>query len=115
MGYNPSVTAAVWVGHDQPRKLGERETGGGLALPIWINYMGQALARTPEIARVPPPGVVKLDGEFYLSETRPGQGVSSLGLDEKPAAPAPPAAPRIDTGAELRGTLQPVAAGSARR
>jgi penicillin-binding protein 1A len=115
VGYNPSVTAAVWVGHDQPRKLGERETGGGLALPIWINYMGQALARTPEIARVPPPGVVKLDGEFYLSETRPGQGVSSLGLDEKPAAPAPPAAPRIDTGAELRGTLQPVAAGSARR
>ena len=84
VGYNPALTAAVWVGYDQPRKLGERETGGGLALPIWMSYMNHALARSPDITRVPPPGIVKLDGEFYLTETRPGQGVQSLGLGEAP-------------------------------
>lgn len=103
VGYNPALTAAVWVGHDQPRKLGERETGGGLALPIWIQYMSQALARSPEIARVPPPGIVRLDGEYYLNETRPGQGIQSLGVGE-PAPPATPLpAPRTDTVAPVRG------------
>jgi penicillin-binding protein 1A len=109
VGYNPAITAAVWVGHDQPRKLGERETGGGLALPIWIQYMGQALARSPDIARVPPPGVVRLDGEFYLTETRPGQGIRSLGLDEAPAAAPPPSVPRIDTGVQRRSELPVIA------
>jgi hypothetical protein len=53
-------------------------------------YMGQALARTPEIARVPPPGIVRLDGEFYLVEARPGQGISSLGIGESSATPSAP-------------------------
>ena len=38
----------VWVGYDQPRKLGSRETGGGLALPIWIDFMRTALKGRPE-------------------------------------------------------------------
>ncbi|MEY4214003.1 MAG: hypothetical protein RL458_2229 [Pseudomonadota bacterium] len=110
VGYNPAIAAAVWVGHDQPRKLGERETGGGLALPIWISYMGQALSRSPDIARVQPPGVVKLDGEFYLTETRPGQGIRSLGVDERPAAVPPPPAPRIDSGVQWWGNTPVTAA-----
>jgi membrane carboxypeptidase/penicillin-binding protein len=33
--------AIAWIGYDQPRSLGDKETGGGLALPIWIDYMRQ--------------------------------------------------------------------------
>jgi penicillin-binding protein 1A len=57
-GYNPSIVGVAWVGYDQPRSLGERETGGGVALPIWINYMRTALKGVPEKPLAPPKGVI---------------------------------------------------------
>jgi penicillin-binding protein 1A len=88
-GYAGGLVGVGWVGFDQPRQLGVRETGGGLALPIWIDYMAGALKGVPEVQRDMPPGVVQVNGEVYLEEFQPGQGVASLGLDE-PAADANP-------------------------
>ena len=82
VGYAPKVAAVAWVGFDQPRKLGDRETGGGLALPIWINYMGVALKGVADRPVTPPAGVVQIDGDWYYAETRPGQGIASLGVVE---------------------------------
>ena len=82
-GYSPSVAGVAWVGYDQPRKLGDRETGGGLALPIWIHYMDVALKGVPDRPLQPPPGVVQVDGEWYYAETRPGQGIASLGVADE--------------------------------
>ena len=66
-GFNQSLVGVAWVGFDQPKSLGERETGGGVALPIWINYMKTALKGVPEIPLKPPGGVVSAtvsgDGE----------------------------------------------------
>lgn len=78
-GYAPRIAAVAWVGFDQPRKLGERETGGGLALPIWIQYMNTALKDIPDSPQQPPSGVVELNGDWYYEETQPGQGIASLG------------------------------------
>jgi penicillin-binding protein 1A len=83
-GYQPTVAAVAWVGYDQPRNLGERETGGGLALPIWINYMGRALKNVPEIQKDTPTGVVGISGDFFYSETQPGQGIASVGVNIAP-------------------------------
>jgi len=41
--FSQALVAVAWIGHDEPRSLGQRESGGGLALPIWIDYMAQAL------------------------------------------------------------------------
>lgn len=41
-GFQP-LAAITWVGYDTPRNLGDRETGGGLSLPIWISFMESAL------------------------------------------------------------------------
>ena len=41
-------SAIAWIGYDKPRSLGDKETGGGLALPVWIDYMGRALRGVPE-------------------------------------------------------------------
>ncbi len=81
-GYQPSIAAVAWVGFDQPHKLGNRETGGGLALPIWMGYMAKALAKVPEQALPVPDGVVTVDGDYYYAETTPGQGIASLGLTD---------------------------------
>jgi penicillin-binding protein 1A len=81
-GYGGDLVAVSWMGFDQPRALGDRETGGGLALPIWISYMAKALSGVPEVVREMPSGVVELGGEVYFEENQPGQGIASLGIDE---------------------------------
>ncbi|MDO4904185.1 MAG: PBP1A family penicillin-binding protein [Lautropia sp.] len=81
-GYASGVAGATWLGYDQPRSLGERETGGGLALPIWIDYLKGVMNGVPEQERKTPPGVVQINDEFYFDETLPGQGISTLGVTE---------------------------------
>jgi len=88
-GFNPKLVAVVWIGYDQPHKLGDKETGGGLALPIWIDYMGYALRSTPVQEYSPTEGLVNVGGEWYYEENTHGSGVSSLGLEEtSPPAPS---------------------------
>jgi penicillin-binding protein 1A len=82
-GFQPSLAAIVWIGYDNPRKLGDRETGGGLALPVWIEFMQTALKDVPQEPLVPPEGVTNVDGEWYYDEFGPASGVSGLGLDDK--------------------------------
>ena len=67
-GYHPKVSAVVWMGFDKPRSLGSNETGGGLSLPVWINYMTRALADAPDMPRVKPAGVEWEDGDWVIPE-----------------------------------------------
>ncbi|NBQ90646.1 MAG: penicillin-binding protein 1A [Betaproteobacteria bacterium] len=83
-GWQPSVVAVVWIGYDQPRKLGDRETGGGLALPVWIEYMQQALKKAPPAEMPVPAGVVQAGADWVFEEFAAGKGVRSVGLSDKP-------------------------------
>ena len=56
-GYQMTVSACAWVGFDQPKKLGDKETGGAAALPIWIGYMGRALKDVPVQTPPMPEGI----------------------------------------------------------
>ena len=89
-GYQPGVVAVVWIGHDQPRKLGDRETGGGLALPVWIDLMSVTLRGVAIAEPAAPEGVVNIGGEWFYEEYTHGAGVSALGLDDKVPASANP-------------------------
>jgi len=82
-GYHTSVTAVTWIGYDTPRKLGDRETGGGLSLPVWINFMQHALQNVPVAEPVPPAGLSHENGDWVFFEYSKGAGVTSLGLDNK--------------------------------
>jgi penicillin-binding protein 1A len=87
-GFQPSVVAIVWIGYDTPRKLGDNETGGGLSLPIWIEYMKHALAKVPVEQYRVPEGVVNIGDEWFYEEYAHGAGIASVGLEDKmPAAP----------------------------
>ena len=83
-GYHANLTAVTWIGYDTPRKLGDRETGGGLSLPVWITYMQHALKNTPVSGMPVPAGVVFEGNDWYFSEYSNGNGVTTLGLDGKP-------------------------------
>jgi penicillin-binding protein 1A len=85
-GYQPTLAAVTWIGYDTPRKLGARETGGGLSLPVWISFMQTALKDVPVSEMGAPEGVVQLGGEWYYDEFARGAGISSLGLTDAPAA-----------------------------
>jgi len=60
-GYQPTLTTITWIGFDQPRKLGNHETGSAAALPIWMNYMGKALQGVDEMFQQVPSGVVRVN------------------------------------------------------
>src|SRR5690606_36441423 len=82
-GYVPSLVATAWMGFDQPKSLGSRETGDGVAMPIWLDYMGDMLKGVPEQKERPRPDGLLVDrGDFYFSEFPPGQAVARLGLSE---------------------------------
>ncbi|WP_143277517.1 penicillin-binding protein 1A [Burkholderia cenocepacia] len=86
-GYQHTLAAIAWIGYDNPRSLGDRETGGGLSLPVWIDYMGAALKGVPEFKPTVPEGVESLGGELYFTEFTPGHGfVSTVGVPQAPAA-----------------------------
>jgi penicillin-binding protein 1A len=79
-GYTPTLTAVTWIGYDTPRKLGDRETGGGLSLPVWIQFMQQALKGVPVTQLGAPEGTAFVSGEWYYKEYIRDAGVVSLGL-----------------------------------
>lgn len=59
-GFNRNVVTIAWVGFDNPRPLGDRETGARAALPMWISYMREALREQPEAQLEQPPGIVSV-------------------------------------------------------
>lgn len=82
-GFQPTLAAVVWMGYDNPRKLGDHETGGGLSLPIWMSYMRTALNGVPIAEPTAPEGVVNVGGEWYYNEYVKSGGVTSLGLSDR--------------------------------
>ena len=108
-GYQPSLVAIAWVGFDQPKTLGKNQTGGVVALPIWVGYMEKVLQEIPEMSRTVPEGVVmvptgpypalpgesKLVPEFFYREAVPPPEVLQpprqgppLPLFEQPPTPS---------------------------
>ena len=81
-GYQQHLVGIAWIGFDQPKNLGNRETGGGLALPIWISYMQSALKGVPEAERMVPDGLLQVGGEYYYAEYPPGSGVRNIGIGD---------------------------------
>lgn len=97
-GYHPQLAAVAWVGYDQPRSLGERETGGGLALPIWISFMADIAKKLPVAQMAVPPGIIRVGNEIYTAESMPGIGVRTLGLEDPIPLPSESAPPQDSAG-----------------
>ncbi len=118
-GYQKTRAACAWVGFDQPKKLGNQETGGVAAQPIWIDYMKTALKNIPQEKRNPPPYLLNVttesgeedwiyfenkdfppqgepqwltDGETPLTETaeNAGESTGDFSIDTTQSLPAPP-------------------------
>ena len=94
-GFQPTLAAITWIGYDNPRNLGSRETGGGLSLPIWISFMQHALKDVPVATYPVPEGVVNMGGEWFFDEYTGASAVTSLGMDSsfnpsEPTEPPPP-------------------------
>ena len=104
-GYQPALVAISWVGFDQPKTLGKNQTGGVVALPIWVSYMEKILKDVPEMPREMPPGIVvvptgpypspggesRLVPEFFYREAVPPPEVlhPAPPMGEQPQPPQP--------------------------
>ncbi len=83
-GYQPTLVAVAWIGFDQPKRLGNGETGGFAALPMWIAYMDFALKGVPETLLPQPEGLTP------IVAGGPGGGAREFIYQEH--LPPPPAA-----------------------
>ena len=87
-GYQMTAAACAWIGFDQPKNLGNKETGGAAALPIWIGYMGRALKDVPIGTPEKPEGVVAAgsgrERSFMYAENVPAEPPAEEGGDTPP-------------------------------
>ena len=76
VGFSPSLTCGVWMGYDEKKTLGEKESGGHAALPIWIQFMTVALAgKEPgEFQPMPPARNSASGGKIDTPDVAPGDG-----------------------------------------
>jgi penicillin-binding protein 1A len=79
-GYQQNLAAVVWIGYDTPRKLGDRETGGGLSLPVWISFMETALRSIPVSEPQVPEGLINVGGDWMFDEMGKDGSITSLGI-----------------------------------
>ena len=90
IGFTPSLTAGVWVGFDDKQiSLGKRETGARAALPLWLQFMKRALARTPveDFPNVVP--LEKIAPEHHVLVDTPDTAPTEDEPALKPPKPAP--------------------------
>jgi penicillin-binding protein 1A len=92
-GYQPTVVGIAWIGFDQPRRLGNGETGGAAALPIWIGYMQHALKNVPETWPDPPEGLITI----MANDPASGQSGKDMAYQEALPASPPDEAPAAET------------------
>jgi penicillin-binding protein 1A len=69
-GFNDSLVASVWVGYDDNRPLGELEEGARTAVPIWVDFMREALRGVPERPRTIPEGIIEMKVNARTGGTR---------------------------------------------
>ncbi|MFA6061375.1 MAG: penicillin-binding protein 1A [Gallionella sp.] len=97
-GFQPTVVGISWIGFDQPRSLGDKETGGGAALPMWISYMEKVLKNVPQAEYSLPENMVAVrinEGghhdengervEYFYQENAPGAHVNPATEESKPS------------------------------
>ncbi len=92
-GYQQNLAAVVWIGYDTPRKLGDRETGGGLSLPVWISFMETALRAIPISEPSVPEGLVNVGSDWVFDELAKGGGITTLGTGSDGTASKPASLP----------------------
>jgi penicillin-binding protein 1A len=94
-GYHPGLVGIAWMGFDQPKTLGKNQTGGRIALPIWIDYMGKALKGVPETQRNVPEGIVSARADADPSAPPEARGSSEFFYREfAPASEDAPVVPQ---------------------
>ncbi|MGA7561515.1 MAG: PBP1A family penicillin-binding protein [Terriglobales bacterium] len=74
VGFSPSLTCGVWIGYDEKKSLGEKETGARAALPIWIQFMNVALAGKDPGEFQPAPGNAAVARKVDTPDVAPGDG-----------------------------------------
>jgi penicillin-binding protein 1A len=77
IGFSPSITCGVWVGFDEKKTLGNKETGAVAALPIWMDFMQVALqGRESESFSAPPPAPNAVAQKVDTPDKSAGDGES---------------------------------------
>ncbi|MDP1708978.1 MAG: penicillin-binding protein 1A [Gammaproteobacteria bacterium] len=90
-GFNATLAATAWIGFDKHLPLGDQETAGHAALPIWMYFMAAALKDQPDVLPEPPPGIVTLRIDPVtgaLAQEGSARAIDEVFSSEQPPMPA---------------------------
>jgi len=74
VGFSPTMTCGVWIGYDEKKSLGTKETGAHAALPIWMNFMSAAMVgKDPGQFQEAPEVPVQVPEKVDTPDTSPGE------------------------------------------
>jgi penicillin-binding protein 1A len=100
-GYSPMVASVVWLGFDSPKPMGSREAGGFAALPLWIDFMADALANQSEYPPQQPIGIgsalIDADTGEFTGANNPKARFEHFYVEQIPTTPPPAATPSANT------------------
>ncbi|WP_018860819.1 MULTISPECIES: penicillin-binding protein 1A [unclassified Thioalkalivibrio] len=101
-GFNADIVATAWVGFDDNRELGRRESGGRTALPLWVRFMDSVLTDAPERPVERPDDLQRVailpDGRRAPSEETPGANIQWLIPQQVPERGQAPSGPSGENG-----------------
>jgi penicillin-binding protein 1A len=115
IGFTPQITSGVWVGFDDKQiSLGKKETGARAALPIWMEFMKDALSGMPEVefANVVPLEQQAADHLVHVDTPDTAPTEDEPRAKEKPVTPPaaiPPATPPPPTKTTTSGATKSAA------
>jgi penicillin-binding protein 1A len=73
IGFSPSITCGTWVGYDNRQSIGDKESGGHAALPMWVDFMKAAIADRPD--------------EHFVGDVRPAPSATNIAA-HRPTEPS---------------------------
>ncbi|MCC7091876.1 MAG: penicillin-binding protein, partial [Nitrosomonas sp.] len=105
-GFQKDLVTVAWMGYDEPKSLGKNETGGRVALPLWMDYMAPVLKTIPVAEYTPPNGVLAARINSATGFRESSGGVTEYFFSEQLPPISDPSPPVIDNSPKMTKDLR---------
>ena len=105
-GFQKDLVTVAWMGYDEPKSLGKNETGGRVALPIWMDYMAPILKSIPVAEYTPPNGILATKINSATGFRESSGGVTEYFFSEQLPPISEPPPPPVDNSPKMTKDLR---------
>ncbi len=105
-GFQKDLVTVAWMGYDEPKSLGKNETGGRVALPVWMDYMAPILKSIPVAEYTPPQGILAAKINSATGFRDSSGGITEYFFSEQLPPISDPSPPPVDNSPKMTRDLR---------